>query len=164
MITIAHIYNEIINHYHISTQEKLGGGKLCQQPHSVGNPTKAEHAHQVRKEMATWRIKTQNQSDIRHTMPTRTSDVFPFWYIIRIMVMGVWKIRKSGIWNLDPESWSGTGTRIGEINECFKLGSMIHIKPPPPFSAFLARWMTIRRALLRKGTSTKNIVVIILFS
>ena len=28
MITIAHFYNEIINHYDISAQEKLGGGKL----------------------------------------------------------------------------------------------------------------------------------------
>ena len=28
------------------------------------------------------------------------------------------------------------------------LGSMIDIKTPPPFSAFLARWMMIRRALL----------------
>ena len=40
------------------------------------------------------------------------------------------------------ESGSGTGTRIGEINECFKLGSMSDIKTPPPFSAILARWMT----------------------
>ena len=31
MITIAHFYNEIINHYDISTQEKLGWGKL--RPH-----------------------------------------------------------------------------------------------------------------------------------
>ena len=59
---------------------------------------------------------------------------------------------------------TGTGTRIGEINECFKLGSMSDIKTPPPFSAFLARWMMTRGALLSKGTSTKNIVVIILFS
>ena len=49
---IAHCYNEIINHYDISTQEKLGGGKLRQQPHSVANPTKAEHAHQAQKQMA----------------------------------------------------------------------------------------------------------------
>ena len=49
MITIAHCHNEIINHYDISTQEKLGGGKLRQQPHSVANPTKAEHAHQAQK-------------------------------------------------------------------------------------------------------------------
>ena len=40
------------------------------------------------------------------------------------------------------------------------LGSMIDIKTPPPFSAFLARWMMIRRALLGKGTRTKDIVVI----
>ena len=58
----------------------------------------------------------------------------------------------------EPESGTGTGTGngtgIGEINECFKLGSMIHIKTPPPFSAFLARWMMIRGTLLRKGTCT----------
>ena len=35
MITIAHCYNEIINHYDISTQEKLGGGKL--RPHKNKN-------------------------------------------------------------------------------------------------------------------------------
>ena len=52
MITIAQFYNEILNHYDISTQEKLGGGKLRQQPHSVANPTKAEHAHQVQKQIA----------------------------------------------------------------------------------------------------------------
>ena len=57
MITIAHCYNEIINHYDISTQEKLGGGKLRQQPHSVANPTKAGHAHQAQKQMASLRIK-----------------------------------------------------------------------------------------------------------
>ena len=66
--------------------------------------------------------------------------------------------------NLDPEpepesgtgtgTGTGNGTGIGEINECFKLGSMIHIKTPPPFSAFLARWMMIRGTLLRKGTCT----------
>ena len=44
MITIAHFYNKII-----STQGKLVGGKLCQQPHPVANPTKAEHAHQAPK-------------------------------------------------------------------------------------------------------------------
>ena len=54
----------------------------------------------------------------------------------------------------EPEPESGTGTGIGEINECFKLGSMIHIKTPPPFSVFLARWMTIRGTLSRKGTCT----------
>ena len=32
---IAHCYNEIINHYDISTQEKLGGGKL--RPHKNEN-------------------------------------------------------------------------------------------------------------------------------
>ena len=41
---------------------------------------------------------------------------------------------------------------------------MIDINTPPPFSAFLARWIMIHGALLRKGTSIKNIVVIILFS
>ena len=50
--------------------------------------------------------------------------------------------------NLDPElepgSGTGTGTGTGEINEWFKLGSMIDINTPPPFSTFLARWMTIR--------------------
>ena len=39
---------------------------------------------------------------------------------------------------------SGTGTGNGEINEWFKLGSMIDINTPPPLAAFLARWMTIR--------------------
>ena len=74
---------------------------------------------------------------------------------------GVWKTRKSGS---GTGTGTGNGTGIGEINECFKLGSMIHIKTPPPFSAFLARWMTIRGTLLRKGTCTQNIVVTILFS
>ena len=73
-------------------------------------------------------------------------------FLIHMFISGIWKTRKSGIWNL--ESGTGTGTGIGEINECFKSGSMIHIKTPPPFSAFLARWMTIHRPLLRKGTST----------
>jgi len=56
----------------------------------------------------------------------------------------------------------GIGT--GKINGCFiKYGSMIDIDPPPPpFSAF-ARWLT-RGALLRKGTSTKNVVLTIIFS
>ena len=45
--------------------------------------------------------------------------------------------------NPEPESGTGTGTGTGEINEWFKLGSMININTPP-FSAFLARWMTIR--------------------
>ena len=35
MISVAHFYNEIINHYDISTQEKLGGGKLRQQPQTM---------------------------------------------------------------------------------------------------------------------------------
>ena len=70
MITIAHCYNEIINHYDISTQEKLGGGKLRQQPHSVANPTKAEHAHQAQKQMAS--------QTSEKTRPT--SDVLPVWY------------------------------------------------------------------------------------
>ena len=39
MITIAHCYNEIINHYDISTQEKLGGGKLREHK----NKTKLEN-------------------------------------------------------------------------------------------------------------------------
>ena len=65
MIIVAHFCNEIINHYNISTPEKLGGGKFRQQPHSVANPTKAEHAHQAQKKMASWRIKTKNQSDIK---------------------------------------------------------------------------------------------------
>ena len=41
---------------------------------------------------------------------------------------GVWKTRKSGIRN--PEC----GTRTGQINEYFKLGSMIGINTPLPFS------------------------------
>ena len=41
----------------------------------------------------------------------------------------------------EPEPEFGTGT--GEINECFKLGSMININTPPPFSTFLARWMMV---------------------
>ena len=46
----------------------------------------------------------------------------------------------------EPESGTGTGTGTGtgEINEWFKLGSMIDINTPPLLSAFLARWMTIR--------------------
>ena len=44
----------------------------------------------------------------------------------------------------EPEPESGTGTGTGEINEWFKLGSMIDINTPPLLSAFLARWMTIR--------------------
>ena len=63
-----------------------------------------------------------------------------------------------------PETGTGNGigNGKGQINQCFKLGSMIN-NAYPPFSAFLARWMIIRRALLRKGTSTKNIEVIIVF-
>ena len=49
---IAHCYNEIINHYDISTQE---------------NPTKAEHAHQAQKQMAS--------QTSENTRPT--SDVLP---------------------------------------------------------------------------------------
>ena len=49
MITVAHFYNEFINHYDISTQENIGRGKLRQQSHSVANPIKAEHAHQAQK-------------------------------------------------------------------------------------------------------------------
>ena len=64
----------------------------------------------------------------------------------------------------NPESGTGTGTGMGQINECFKLGSVIRINTPPPFSTFIARWMIIRGALLKKGTTTKNIVVIIFFS
>ena len=36
MVTVAQFYNEIIDHYDISTQEKLGGGKLRQQPPHQG--------------------------------------------------------------------------------------------------------------------------------
>ena len=53
MITVAHFYNENVNHYDVSTQEKLGGSKLRQQPHTVANPTKAEHANQAQKK---WRL------------------------------------------------------------------------------------------------------------
>ena len=73
MITIAHCYNEIINHYEISTQEKFGEGKLCQQPHSVANPSKAKHAHQAQKQIASQTLETPGQplmcfrSDIRIT-------------------------------------------------------------------------------------------------
>ena len=52
-----------------------------------------------------------------------------------------WAYGKPGNPKPEPEPESGTGT--GEINEWFKLGSMIDINTPP-FSAFLARWMTIR--------------------
>ena len=52
MIIVTHFYNEVINHYNISTPEKLGGGKFRQQPHSVANPTKAEQAQQAEKEIA----------------------------------------------------------------------------------------------------------------
>ena len=58
---IAHCYNEIINHYDISTQEKLGGDKLRQQPHAVANPTKAEHAHQAQKQMASQTLEKPGQ-------------------------------------------------------------------------------------------------------
>ena len=51
---------------------------------------------------------------------------------------------KPGNLDPEPESGTGTGTGTGEINEWFKLGSMIDINTPPPLSAFLARWMTIR--------------------
>ena len=43
----------------------------------------------------------------------------------------------------EPESGIGTGTGDGEINECFKLGSMININTPPLLSTFLARWMMV---------------------
>ena len=70
----------------------------------------------------------------------------------------IWNWNQNRNRNPEPESGTGTGpgpgNGIGEINECFKLGIMIHIKTPPPFSAFLARWMTIRGTLLRKGTCT----------
>ena len=89
--------------------------------------------------------------------------------LLAVLVLSSWlsKIRAYGKpGNLESGSGSGTGTGtgIGEINECFKLGSMIDINTPPPFSAFLARWMVIRGALLRKGTNSKNIAVIILSS
>ena len=64
MITIAHCCNEIINHYDISTQEKIRLSKLRQQPHSVANPTKAENAHQAQKQMENLRIK--NLKPVRH--------------------------------------------------------------------------------------------------
>lgn len=38
---------------------------------------------------------------------------------------------------------SEKGTEIRQINEWFKLGGMIDINTPHPFSAFLARWMAI---------------------
>ena len=77
MITVAHFYNEIINHYGISTQEKLGGSKL--QPHSVANPTKAEHAHQAHTQK-NGELKNNNPKPVRHKThhANRTSDVFPF--------------------------------------------------------------------------------------
>ena len=81
---------------------------------------------------------------------------FVHCFIINVGMLSqpeVWKTRKSG---------SGSGTGTGQINECFKLGSVIRINTPPPVSTFLARWMMmIHGALLRKGTSTKSIVVII---
>ena len=52
---------------------------------------------------------------------------------LSIYFRGVWKTRKSV-----------TGTGTGEINEWFKLRSMIDINTPPPFSAFLARLMMTR--------------------
>ena len=55
---------------------------------------------------------------------------------------------------------TGTGTGTGQINGCVKLGIVIDISTPAPFSAFLARWMMILGVLLRKGTSTKDIGVI----
>ena len=58
--------------------------------------------------------------------------------------------------NLESGIGTGTGTGTGQINECFKLGSVIRINTPPPFSTFIARWMMICGALLRKGTSAKN--------
>ena len=70
---------------------------------------------------------------------------------------GVWTTQKSGTGTrtgirnpeLEPEpepepelgngtgtgTGTGNGTGFGEINDCFKLGSMIHIKTPPPFSS-----------------------------
>ena len=45
------------------------GKKLCQQPPSVANPTKAEHAHQAQKQMASQTLETPYRP---------TSDVFPF--------------------------------------------------------------------------------------
>ena len=64
-------------------------------------------------------------------------------------VRGVWKTRKSG-------SGGGNENGNGQMRECFKLGSMIGINSPPPFSVFVARWMMIRGALSRKGTSTNE--------
>jgi len=74
---------------------------------------------------------------------------------------GVWKIWKSGT-GTGTGDGTLTGTLTGKINECFQYGSMIDFDPFPPFSAF-ARWMT-RGALLRKGISTKNLVLTIIFS
>ena len=59
---------------------------------------------------------------------------------------------ESGIRSPEP------GTR--QINEWFKLRNIIDINTPPPFSAFLVKWMIIYGALLRKGTSTQGIVLI----
>ena len=52
----------------------------------------------------------------------------------------------SGIRNPERDPESGirnpvSGTR--QINERFKLRNMIDINTPPPFSAFLTRWMII---------------------
>ena len=68
----------------------------------------------------------------------------PRWNTLRftqatVLKPGVWKTQKSG-----SATGTGTATGTGEINEWFKLGSMIDINTPPPLSAFLARWMTIR--------------------
>ena len=75
-------------------------------------------------------------TDQKITTANRGLDLF--WYddIFAEPLSKTWRMEK---WN--PES--GTGT--GQINEWFKLGSIIgiDINTPTPFSAFLARWMII---------------------
>ena len=73
VITIPHFYNEIINYYDISTPEKLGGGKLRQQSHSVANPTKADHAHKHKKQMTSCKIK--NPRPVRHKTYHRDASI-----------------------------------------------------------------------------------------
>ena len=66
--------------------------------------------------------------------------ISPFEYEIYRSATGR-AYRKGG--NLDREPESGIGTGTMEINECFKLGSMININTPPLLSTFLARWMMV---------------------
>jgi len=51
--------------------------------------------------------------------------------------------QKSGIRNQESESGNGTGT--GRMVEWFRLGGVIDVNTPPPFFAFLARWMMIHK-------------------